>query len=53
MNVIQSGAIDLVVTIGKWCLILLGPFEKAYDMSQNTMFRDTGESCYPLASILH
>lgn len=32
MNVIQSSAIGLVVTIGKWCLILLGPFEKAYDM---------------------
>lgn len=32
VNVIQSIVIDLVVTIGKWCLILLGPFEKAYDM---------------------
>ena len=45
--VIQSSVTGLAVTIGKWCLILLGPFEKAYDVSQDSVPRDARGRLYP------
>lgn len=39
-GVIQSSVVDLAIIVGNWCLILLGPFEKPYDVSQNSVPRN-------------